>query len=67
MNVEQEQHAHVMANKMHDIFMQDTLDFVRDVTATKDGFDSLDEYMKVENYAITLFAIKLLKEIHSYE
>lgn len=67
MKLEHEQHAQKMANVMHDIFMHDTLDYVRDVTATKDGFDDLDEYMKVEKFAITLFAIQLLKEIHDYK
>ena len=67
MKMEHERHAQKMADVMHDTFMRDTLDYVRDLTATKDGFDDLDEYMKIENYAITLFAIKLLKEIHSYE
>ena len=67
MKTEHEQHAHVMADAMYHQFMEDTLDYVRASTVTKDGFDDIYECMKVENYAITLFAIKLLKEIHNYE
>jgi hypothetical protein len=67
MKLEHEQHAQVMADVMYHQFMEDTLDYVRASTVTKDGFDDIYECMKVENYAITLFAIKLLKEIHHYE
>jgi hypothetical protein len=67
MNVEHERHAHIMADEMYLQFMENTLDYVRDFTVTKDGFDDLEEAQKVEKYAITLFAIQLLKEIHSYE
>jgi hypothetical protein len=67
MKTEHEQHAQVMADAMYLKFMEDTLDYVRASTVTKDGFDDIYECMKVENYAITLFAIKLLKEIHNYE
>jgi hypothetical protein len=56
-----------MADKMYLNFMENSLDYVRSATVTKDGFDDLEEYYKVENYAITLFAIQLLKEIHHYE
>ena len=67
MKLEHEKHAHVMADAMYLKFMEDTLDYVRAATVTKDGFDDIHECMKVENYAITLFAIQLLKEIHDYK
>lgn len=67
MKLEHEKHAQVMADAMYLQFMENTLDYVRDYTATKDGFDDLDEYMTVEKFAITLFAIQLLKEIHDYK
>lgn len=64
MKLEHEQHAHVMADAMYLHFMENSLDYVRASTVTKDGFDDLDEAVEVENYAISLFAIQLLKEIH---
>jgi hypothetical protein len=67
MKLEHEKHAQVMADAMYLNFMENSLDYVRSATVTKDGFDDLEEYYKVENYAITLFAIQLLKEIHNYE
>jgi len=67
MKMKHERHAQKMADAMYVNFMENSLDYVRESTITKDGFDDLDEYMKVENYAITLFAIQLLKEIHDYK
>jgi hypothetical protein len=67
MNIEHEKHAAVMADEMYSQFKENTLDYVREFTVTKDGFDDLEDAIAVENYAITLFAIKLLKEIHNYE
>jgi hypothetical protein len=67
MKMKHERHAQKIAEVMHSYFMDNCLDYVRDVTTMKDGYDSLDEYFKVEEYATTLFAIKLLKEIHNYE
>ena len=67
MKDEHKQHAELMAEEMYRQFLENTLDYVRAATVTKDGFNNLHECMKVENYAISLFAIKLLKEIHNYE
>jgi hypothetical protein len=64
MKLEHQEHAQVMADAMYLHFMENSLDYVRASTVTKDGFDDIHECMKVENYAISLFAIQLLKEFH---
>lgn len=64
MDTEYEALAEKLANAMLNDFKKNSLDRVLDLNTDKDGIEDFEECSRVERYAITLFAIRLLEELH---